>query len=333
MNTDTILRLLQNSGFHNIRVDTDFIYVEDPSCILRSFETFTEYAWFAIVIITGIMLTGWAISMIRGARNDIFTNLRNLLIIFGALAAAKPIVNFVYGDDLFARGCRTISAPMDEVMALLDARNERLGISEANLYEFMDVYDSGIVNSVPGGGDVPVLDTSPSLNAAQISLSAPEPEFHFNPISTAYVPTSATASGRDVIYTLPDGARIRRSGGTRAWRNSNPGNIRYSEFARRVGAIGTAGGFAVFPDEATGMYAIEALLRSDSYNKLTVAGAISRYAPPSENNTSAYHRQIERLTGLSINKLMSDLTPYELTRVATAIRQIEGWTPGTEQRI
>ena len=169
MNTDTILRLLQNSGFHNIRVDTDFIYVEDPSCILRSFETFTEYAWFAIVIITGIMLTGWAISMIRGARNDIFTNLRNLLIIFGALAAAKPIVNFVYGDDLFARGCRTISAPMDEVMALLDARNERLGISEANLYEFMDVYDSGIVNSVPGGGDVPVLDTSPSLNAAQIS--------------------------------------------------------------------------------------------------------------------------------------------------------------------
>ena len=341
MNTDTILRLLQNSGFHNIRVDTDFIYVEDPSCILRSFETFTEYAWFAIVIITGIMLTGWAISMIRGARNDIFTNLRNLLIIFGALAAAKPIVNFVYGDDLFARGCRTISAPMDEVMALLDARNERLGISDAaDLYEFMDVYDSGVVNSVPGAGtspnapvNVPEMDTAASLNATPVSVSAPESNVRTTPISTAHVPTSATASDRDVIYTMPDGARIRRSGGTRAWRNSNPGNIRYSEFARRVGAIGTAGGFAVFPDEATGMYAIEALLRSDSYNKLTVAGAISRYAPPSENNTSAYHRQIERLTGLSINKLMSDLTPYELTRVATAIRQIEGWTPGTEQRI
>ena len=81
------------------------------------------------------------------------------------------------------------------------------------------------------------------------------------------------------------------------------------------------------------MYAIEALLRTDSYNKLTVAGAISRYAPPSENNTSAYHRQIEKLTGLSINKRMADLTAAELTRVASAIRHIEGWREGSTERI
>lgn len=341
MNTDTILRLLQNSGFYNVRVDADFVYVEDPSCLLRNFDTFIDTAWLAIAVITGIMLTGWAISMIRGARNDIFTNLRNLIIIFGVLSVVKPILNFIYVDDLFSRGCRTISAPMSDVQELLDARNRRFGIDgESELYEVLNIYDTGVVKSAPGA-NVPRPDTVATTDAP--TLTAPTPDAKIVPISQgaaatratniANVPVSATADSRDVIYTMPDGARVRRSGGTRAWRNSNPGNIRYSEFARRVGAIGTAGGFAVFPDEATGMYAIEALLRTDSYNKITVAGAISRYAPPSENDTAAYHRKIEQLTGLSINKRMSDLTQYELTRVATAIRQIEGWRPGTEQRI
>lgn len=43
-----------------------------------------------------------------------------------------------------------------------------------------------------------------------------------------------------------------RSGGTKAWRNNNPGNMIYSAkgFAIRHGAIGKAGGMAVFPSEA-----------------------------------------------------------------------------------
>ena len=44
MNTTTILQLLKNSGFHGLRADAEFIYMEDPSCILRSFETFINYA-------------------------------------------------------------------------------------------------------------------------------------------------------------------------------------------------------------------------------------------------------------------------------------------------
>ena len=144
MNADTIIRLLTNSGFHNVRVDPDFVYMEDPSCILRSFETFVHYAWFAIVVLTGFMLTGWAISMIRGAKNDFFTNLRNLIIIFGVLSIAKPMMNIIYGDDLFARGCRTITVPMTEMNRLLDARNSKLkSRDEFDLYEDFDIYDSG----------------------------------------------------------------------------------------------------------------------------------------------------------------------------------------------
>ena len=76
------------------------------------------------------------------------------------------------------------------------------------------------------------------------------------------------------------------------------------------------------------MRAIGELLRSDSYNRLTVAGAISRYAPPIENDTAAYHNRIQELTGLSINRQMSSLTADELNRVVRAIRTIEGWKPG-----
>ncbi|MDW3024591.1 MAG: hypothetical protein R8N50_02795 [Alphaproteobacteria bacterium] len=148
MNTDTITLLLTNSGFHNVRVDPDFVYMEDPSCILRSFEAFVQYAWFAVLILTGLLLTGWAISMIRGAKNDLLVNMRNLVIIFGVLSISKPTMNIIYGDDLFARGCKTISVPMAEMNRLLAARNASLnshGNNEA--YETMNIYDSGATTS------------------------------------------------------------------------------------------------------------------------------------------------------------------------------------------
>lgn len=347
MNTDTILRLLQNSGFHILGFDGTFLYLEDPSCILRSFETFIEYAWVIITCITGLLLFGWAISMIRGAKNDIFTNLRNLIIMFGTLSAAIPIVNLIWGDDLFARGCRTISVSVSELNQILDARNSELSqYDEFNLYENLTVYDSGAPNEIPYA-DAPLMatDVPPVLESVTVtsddntirtdtpgrpSRTQSARQSRGENVRTGVVgrPSHARASSNDVIYTNADGTQYRKTGGTRAWRNNNPGNIRYSEFTRRVGAIGQAGGFAVFPDEETGMRAIGELLRSDSYNRLTVAGAISRYAPPIENDTAAYHNRIQELTGLSINRQMSSLTADELNRVVRAIRTIEGWKPG-----
>ncbi len=337
----TAFRLLQNSGFHNLRADSEFIYMENPSCILRSFETFLEYAWFIITVLTGVLLFGWAISMIRGAKYDnIFINMRNLILIFGGLSLTMPVINMLYGDDLFARGCGTIAVSMDEVQKLLDSRNAKLKKYDHNqLYEDLIIQDSGIViqtgtineNNNQNVQEPAIIETRTGATEQIIIENISKNKKTATSVSN--MPITASEYGKDVIYTMPDGTRVKHSGGTRAWRNSNPGNIRYSKFAQNVGAIGQAGGFAVFPSEEVGMYAIEALLRTDSYNKLTVAGAISRYAPPVENDTAAYHRNIERLTGLSINKKMSDLTPSELTSVAQAIRQIEGWKAGTTQRI
>lgn len=413
METATIIRLLSNAGFRVLGTDGANLYIEDPSCILRSFQTFTEYAWIILTFITGMLIFGWAISMIRGAKNNIFINLRNLTIMFGTLAAAGAILNMIYGGDLFARGCQTVAVDINTVNEMLDMRQKKMSPQQTDLYESIDIYDSGVVranvtanntdddhdntstdntvigdeistpddaddkfipisqklsdtdkdklldilrrapdgtltiprdqiktdddvlNKLPNGG-LPI-ENIPSVDElrdrlipapSQRDATANNPSVHHprNPSEQEY--TSAVALGRDVVYTTADGRRVRRTGGTRAWRNMNPGNIRYSEFSRNAGAIGQAGGFAVFPDEETGTRAISSLLRGQSYNNLTIARAITRYAPPSENNTAAYHRRIQQITGLNINRRISDLSDGELSRVVDAIRAIEGWEAG-----
>lgn len=334
MNIDTILRLLKNSGFHVLGVDSAFIRLEDPSCILRSFETFLDYAWIAITAITFLLLFGWAISYIRGSKIDsLFLNLRNLTLIFGILAAVRPIVSLIWGGDVFARGCKTINVSVVEVQKILDARNQKLATYNADdLYEEFDIYDSGALTGLEMPHEIPY--SAAPLPSAGEPQNIPVTLSGGGDFSTGAFPVASVArsSKSDVVYTDADGKTFRKTGGSRAWRNNNPGNIRYSKFAQRNGAIGEAGGFAVFPDEATGMAAISALLRSDSYNKLTIEGAISRYAPPVENNTAAYHKRLQQLTGLPISTRMSQLNDAQLQRVATAIRQIEGWKPGREVR-
>lgn len=413
METATIIRLLSNAGFRVLGTDGANLYIEDPSCILRSFQTFTEYAWIILTFITGMLIFGWAISMIRGAKNNIFINLRNLTIMFGTLAAAGAILNMIYGGDLFARGCQTVAVDINTVNEMLDMRQKKMSPQQTDLYESIDIYDSGVVRanvtanntddnhdntstdntvigdeiSTPDDADdkfIPIsqklsdtdkdklldilrrapdgtlaiprdqiktdddvfdklpngglpIENIPSVDElrdrlipapSQRDATANNPSAHHpsNPSEQEY--TSAVALGRDVVYTTADRRRVRRTGGTRAWRNLNPGNIRYSEFSRNAGAIGQAGGFAVFPDEETGTRAISSLLRGQSYNNLTIARAITRYAPPSENNTAAYHRRIQQITGLNINRRISDLSDGELSRVVDAIRAIEGWEAG-----
>lgn len=413
METATIIRLLSNAGFRVLGTDGANLYIEDPSCILRSFQTFTEYAWIILTFITGMLIFGWAISMIRGAKNNIFINLRNLTIMFGTLAAAGAILNMIYGGDLFARGCQTVAVDINTVNEMLDMRQKKMSPQQTDLYESIDIYDSGVVranvtanntgddhdntstdntvigdeistpddaddkfipisqklsdtdkdklldilrrapdgtltiprdqiktdddvfNKLPNGG-LPI-ENIPSVDElrdrlipapSQRDATANNPSAHHPSNQSEQEYTSAVALGRDVVYTTANGRRVRRTGGTRAWRNLNPGNIRYSEFSRNAGAIGQAGGFAVFPDEETGTRAISSLLRGQSYNNLTIARAITRYAPPSENNTAAYHRRIQQITGLNINRRISDLSDGELSRVVDAIRAIEGWEAG-----
>lgn len=347
MDVNTIFRSLKNAGFNVLGSDSAYIHLEDPSCILRSFETFLDYAWIAITFVTGILLFGWAIAYIRGSKFDsFFINLRNLTLIFGILTAIKPIVNLVWGGDLFARGCRVIKISIPEVQRILEARNLTMTARNANdLYEEFNIYDSGTMGALEMPNELP-YSQNPVVAAGepqQISVEVTDGASIYptrpndtrpslSPTFASGAASLATEDGNEIIYTLRDGTKIRKIGGSRAWRNNNPGNIINSKFAREHGAIGVGGRFAVFPDEETGMNAIKALLRTKNYASLTVGGAISRYAPPNENDTAKYQTKLEQLTGISVNTPMASLNDAQLSRVANAIRQIEGWKPGREER-
>lgn len=139
---------------------------------------------------------------------------------------------------------------------------------------------------------------------------------------------AVNSHGANVVYTYSDSIKVvRHSDGSRAWRNNNPGNLRYYDFARSHGAIGEAGGFAVFPDEQTGMDALRALLRTNTYQVLTIQQAICRYAT---YDTARYIQQLKKLTGLTSQTKLKNLNDKQLLAVANAIRTIEGWKSGTE---
>ena len=118
-------------------------------------------------------------------------------------------------------------------------------------------------------------------------------------------------------------------GGSRSWRNNNPGNLAFAgSFAVNHGAIGTDGTFAVFADVPTGTAAITADFLTAKYQALTIYGAMSTYAPPIDNNTAAYIAFIESQTGLDPDTEMSSLSSAQLALIVSAIRVYEGWIPG-----
>jgi hypothetical protein len=149
-----------------------------------------------------------------------------------------------------------------------------------------------------------------------------------NPAKKAQLPTTPGAHGvhkgrHYVVYS--DGVK---AGGSRSWRNNNPGNIVAGKFATSHGGIGSDGHFAIFPDEATGNTALSGLLKGDGYKDLSVADAMAKYAPPSENDTKAYVAAVSKATGLDATRQVGSLSDEELGSFAGAIQEHEGWKAG-----
>ncbi len=148
MEIEKILLLLKNSGLNVHGVDSNFIYFDDPSCIYTAFDNILHYAWIVILVLTGIMLFGWALLYIKnGVKiNDLFNNAKTIILIFCVLSLVKPIVNFIYGDNLFGRNCEVMKVSLSNVQELLNVRKQTLSnMDENSLYESFDMVDSGIV--------------------------------------------------------------------------------------------------------------------------------------------------------------------------------------------
>lgn len=129
------------------------------------------------------------------------------------------------------------------------------------------------------------------------------------------------------VIQRPDGT-VERQEGARNWRNNNPGNIEYGEFAKKQGAIGSDGRFAIFPSYDAGRKAKESLIfDGKGYKDKTLTDAIARYAPPGENNTAAYQSNVLASVG-GANKRMSEYTAEERTAIMNAMERVEGFKVG-----
>jgi hypothetical protein len=143
----------------------------------------------------------------------------------------------------------------------------------------------------------------------------------------------ASATGAHGVTTIhhSNGRTETREGGSRAWRDNNPGNLEYGAFARNHGAIGHDTGTghheAIFPDRATGDAAQRALLR-ERFGDRTVRDTMYVYAPPTENDTEGYLQFLER-NGVDRNAHIRDLTDGQFNNLVTQIQDFEGWRPGT----
>tara|TARA_R100001086_G_scaffold130789_1_gene67798 strand:+ start:1081 stop:3738 length:2658 start_codon:yes stop_codon:yes gene_type:complete len=140
----------------------------------------------------------------------------------------------------------------------------------------------------------------------------------------------SAGSGYTVVRNS-DGSVVRRDG-TRAWRNNNPGNIEYGDFARSRGAVGTDGRFAVFSTYEEGRAAKASLLfESPSYRDRTIEGAIARYAPAFENDTGSYTAQVAAAAGVPPSTKMSSLNAAQREAMLDAMERVEGFRVGSER--
>jgi hypothetical protein len=110
-------------------------------------------------------------------------------------------------------------------------------------------------------------------------------------------------------------------GGSPAWRNNNPGNLRPARAHK--GQIGEAFGFAVFPDEETGKQAMVEQLKRPLYSGLTLRQAIYVYAPPSENPTEKYLAYVVKKSGISEKAILLTLTDADLMKIVNAMVSFE----------
>ena len=130
------------------------------------------------------------------------------------------------------------------------------------------------------------------------------------------------------VVQLADGSVERREG-ARNWRNNNPGNIQFGQFAQRYGALGSDGRFAIFPSYEDGRKAKEALLfESSGYKGMNIQQAIYRYAPPNENNSANYAATVAAAAGVSISTPLGSLSDQQKQAMLNSMEKVEGFRSG-----
>ena len=222
------------------------------------------------------------------------------------------------------------SAPSGQTQAAPSAAPAASAPSGAPSSEANNNAPQGNVASIPAPGNAPTAvgavqpPTGRQLDQRNLDLGQPGAATPSGPGATKIL---STAPGTNTLEF--ENGRVEQRTGSRNWRNNNPGNLEYGDFAKKYGAIGTDGRFAIFPSLEAGRKAQEALLfESKKYQGMTIAQAISRYAPPGENNTAGYINTICRSLGVAPDTPMANLTPEQRQAMMQAMHKVEGFREG-----
>lgn len=166
----------------------------------------------------------------------------------------------------------------------------------------------------------------PTAAPAPTPSSAPAPVAQ--PAAPAASPAPAAASA-PAQSPAPGGARQ-----PRGIRNNNPGNLNFVGQTGATRETGPNGRFAVFQTAEEGLQALAHQLRLYSQRGInSVRAIISKFAPPSENNTQAYINSVSKRLGVDANSTLDVNDPRVMQGLMDAIIKVEnGRNPySTEQ--
>lgn len=163
------------------------------------------------------------------------------------------------------------------------------------------------------------------------------------------------------MYALEDGSWLKASGGTVAWRNNNPGNLKFgyhdsadttvhtkrtkeealaSAQANYKGVVALdQWGNAVFESYEAGRAAQEKLLTQKMGDK-TVEELVKAYSKPDYSGQTHYDTQIKTIyatasaQGIDLHgKTVSELSKKEIDALADGLSKAEGWRVGTVEHM
>ncbi len=130
-----------------------------------------------------------------------------------------------------------------------------------------------------------------------------------------------------VIYEAKNGDKLIKSGGTKAWRYNNPGNIRQSPL--KIGIAHKNGSkfqYAIFTNKDTGVLALVDLLKT-KYSHLSISKAMETYEPFNFKNYIAF---LVKVYKMNIYKKVGTLNTIEFANLVIGIERFEGWKEGKE---
>lgn len=124
----------------------------------------------------------------------------------------------------------------------------------------------------------------------------------YNNMGDAFSVVDYSLSGGEFSIDIPQSSRL-------AYVNNNPGNLR---FVGQAGASQGEGGFARFENPVDGFWALVDQVKLDASRGHTISSYVNKFAPPSENDTELYLKQMTETLGVAPHTFLNSLDPIDV---------------------